>query len=73
MKIEIDLEHHIIDNILITGLKEYYEYLITHPFQSGEYVEKQDDYETIVQAFEIVLQQYLSEKEYKLYLASLSH
>lgn len=73
MQVTIDLDNSVADEILLIGLKEYHKYLVTHPFQSGEYVDRQDDYDTIVDAFEIVLQQYLTETEYNAYIASLNH
>lgn len=73
MKITLDIDPYQLDTILLTALKEYYEYLLKHPFESGYEAEESDDYNVILSSFRVVLQQYMTETEYKQYVDSILH
>lgn len=73
MQVSINVDTYEVDRILLVGLKEYYEYLRKHPFESDDGIEPQHKIENIIPAFEIVLQQYMTEREYKEYIDTLNH
>jgi hypothetical protein len=73
MQLTIEVTESIIDDILITGLKEYHHYLITHPFESDLHAERHDQYDVLVDSFEVVLRCYMTQEEWKNYHESLTH
>lgn len=73
MQLTIEVTESIIDDILITGLKEYHTYLWKHPFESDPKAERHDDYDTLLYSFEVVLRCYMTQEEWKEYFNSLTH